>query len=87
MIKKASTSSQWVERSLKAVWHPCTQMKHHEQFPLVALSHGQGVWLYDQDGNRYLDAVSHSAFIPVSSINLDHLFESECINRFSASGP
>ncbi len=58
MIKKASTSSQWVERSLKAVWHPCTQMKHHEQFPLVALSHGQGVWLYDQDGNRYLDAVS-----------------------------
>jgi adenosylmethionine-8-amino-7-oxononanoate aminotransferase len=58
MIKKATTSEQWVERSLKAVWHPCTQMKHHEQFPLVALSHGKGVWLYDQDGHRYLDAVS-----------------------------
>jgi adenosylmethionine-8-amino-7-oxononanoate aminotransferase len=59
MIKKASTTSaEWVERSLKAVWHPCTQMKHHEEFPLVALSHGKGVWLYDQDGHRYLDAVS-----------------------------
>ena len=59
MIKQAlTTSEQWVERSLKAVWHPCTQMKHHEQFPLIALSRGQGVWLYDQDGRRYLDAVS-----------------------------
>ena len=47
-----------LERSLAAVWHPCTQMKHHEQFPLVALSHGKGVWLYDQDGEKYLDAVS-----------------------------
>jgi adenosylmethionine-8-amino-7-oxononanoate aminotransferase len=40
------------------VWHPCTQMKHHEQFPLVAISHGKGAWLYDHDGNRYLDAIS-----------------------------
>jgi adenosylmethionine-8-amino-7-oxononanoate aminotransferase len=56
--KNSSPSKQWIERSLKSVWHPCTQMKHHEQFPLVALSHGKGVWLYDQDGQKYLDAVS-----------------------------
>jgi len=54
----SSQSQKWIERSLKSVWHPCTQMKHHEQFPLVALSHGKGVWLYDQDGKKYLDAVS-----------------------------
>ena len=53
-----SISDQWVERSLKAVWHPCTQMKHHEKFPLIALSHAKGSWLYDQDGHRYLDAIS-----------------------------
>jgi adenosylmethionine-8-amino-7-oxononanoate aminotransferase len=53
-----SISDQWVERSLKAVWHPCTQMKHHERFPLIALSHAKGSWLYDQDGHRYLDAIS-----------------------------
>ena len=47
-----------LQRSLRAVWHPCTQMKSHESAPLVPISHGQGVWLYDMDGKRYLDAVS-----------------------------
>jgi len=57
-LKKSSLSQDLVERSLASVWHPCTQMKHHEQFPLVAISHGKGAWLYDHDGNRYLDAIS-----------------------------
>lgn len=48
----------WVARSLRAVWHPCTQMKHHERLPLVAVSHAKGAWLYDRDGRRYLDAIS-----------------------------
>ncbi|HZX28646.1 MAG TPA: adenosylmethionine--8-amino-7-oxononanoate transaminase [Telluria sp.] len=47
-----------VERSLRSVWHPCTQMQHHETVPLIPVSHGRGVWLYDQEGKRYLDAVS-----------------------------
>lgn len=47
-----------LERSRHAVWHPCTQMKQHEQFPLVPIARGRGVWLYDFDGRRYLDAVS-----------------------------
>ncbi|MCC7081272.1 MAG: adenosylmethionine--8-amino-7-oxononanoate transaminase [Burkholderiales bacterium] len=45
-------------RSLNAVWHPCTQMKAHEAQPLVPIARGQGVWLYDFDGRRYLDGVS-----------------------------
>lgn len=45
-------------RSLQAVWHPCTQMKQHAQFPLTPVVRGEGVWLYDADGKRYLDAVS-----------------------------
>ncbi len=47
-----------VARSLAAVWHPCTQMKSHERFPLVPVARAQGVWLHDFDGRRYLDAVS-----------------------------
>jgi len=47
-----------LSRSLSAVWHPCTQMKHHEVLPLIAIQRGEGVWLYDCDGKRYLDAVS-----------------------------
>jgi adenosylmethionine-8-amino-7-oxononanoate aminotransferase len=50
--------SDWVARSLKSVWHPCTQMQHHETLPLVPVSHGRGPWLYDADGRRYLDAIS-----------------------------
>jgi len=48
----------WVARSLRAVWHPCTQMKHHERTPLVPIARGKGPWLYDHQGNRYLDAIS-----------------------------
>ena len=45
-------------RSLAAVWHPCTQMKQHETLPLVPIARGEGAWLYDFDGRRYLDAIS-----------------------------
>ena len=48
----------WVARSLVSVWHPCTQMQHHETLPLMAISHGKDAWLYDYEGRRYLDAVS-----------------------------
>ncbi|MBR8348884.1 adenosylmethionine--8-amino-7-oxononanoate transaminase [Burkholderia ambifaria] len=48
----------WVARSLRAVWHPCTQMKHHERLPLIPVARGAGVWLYDRDGRRYFDAIS-----------------------------
>jgi len=47
-----------LERSRAAVWHPCTQMKAHETLPLLPIARGGGVWLYDCDGRRYLDAVS-----------------------------
>jgi adenosylmethionine-8-amino-7-oxononanoate aminotransferase len=47
-----------LDRSLQAVWHPCTQMKQHEQLPLIPISRGDGVWLTDVEGKRYLDAVS-----------------------------
>lgn len=46
-----------LERSLKAVWHPCTQMKQHEILPLIPIARGEGIWLYDFDGKRYLDVI------------------------------
>ena len=47
-----------LERSLRAVWHPCTQMKHHELLPLVPVASAKGAWLVDFEGNRILDAIS-----------------------------
>jgi adenosylmethionine-8-amino-7-oxononanoate aminotransferase len=45
-------------RDLAVVWHPCTQMKDHETFPMLAIRSGAGAWLEDFSGRRYLDAVS-----------------------------
>lgn len=48
-----------IERDLAVLWHPCTQMKDHEhQFPLIPIKRGEGVWLEDFSGKRYLDAIS-----------------------------
>jgi adenosylmethionine-8-amino-7-oxononanoate aminotransferase len=33
-------------------------MQHHETVPLIPVSHGRGLWLYDAQGRRYLDAIS-----------------------------
>lgn len=54
----ADSNASLLQRSLAAVWHPCTQMKQHEALPLVPIRRGGGVWLEDFDGKRYLDGVS-----------------------------
>lgn len=53
-----SLNQQWAQRDVKHVWHPCSQMKDHEWLPLIPIKRGEGVWLEDFDGNRYIDAVS-----------------------------
>ncbi len=63
MIGK-SANEDWLARSQAAVWHPCTQMRHHADagspahLPLVPIARGSGAWLYDFDGKRYLDGIS-----------------------------
>jgi len=47
-----------MQRDLEVIWHPCTQMKDHETLPLVPVKSGKGVYLYDFEGNGYIDAVS-----------------------------
>lgn len=47
-----------IQRDLSVLWHPCTQMKDHETLPLVPIRRGEGVWLEDFDGKRYIDAIS-----------------------------
>ena len=55
----SSGNDPYILRDLKHVWHPCTQMKDHEgAIPLIPIRRGEGAWLEDYDGRRYLDAVS-----------------------------
>lgn len=58
MPNQPENNANLLVRSLSAVWHPCSQMKHYENFPLLPIARGSGVWLYDYDKKRYLDAVS-----------------------------
>ena len=43
------------ERDKKVIWHPYTQMKGAS---VIAINRGEGAYLFDEDGNRYIDAIS-----------------------------
>lgn len=55
---KPENNQELMQRDLAVLWHPCTQMKDHESYPLIPIKNGNGVWLHDFDGNRYIDAIS-----------------------------
>ena len=53
------TNEEVIKEDLKYIFHPCSQMKDYEQnLPLIPIKKGEGVYLHDFDGNRYLDAIS-----------------------------
>jgi len=55
----ALAADAWRTRDLAVLWHPCTQMREHpDVLPLVPIARGEGAWLVDQDGRRYLDGIS-----------------------------
>ena len=54
----SNKNTKMMQRDLEVIWHPCTQMKDHETLPLVPIKSGKGVYLYDFDGNSYIDAIS-----------------------------
>jgi len=58
MTESRSSNRDYIQRDLAVLWHPCTQMKDHESLPLIPIRRGQGVWLEDFEGKRYLDAIS-----------------------------
>ncbi len=45
-------------RDLSVLWHPCTQMKDHEQLPMIPIKKGKGIWLEDYEGKKYIDTIS-----------------------------
>ena len=46
------------EKDLKYIWHPCSQMKDYEELKPIVIDKGDGVYLYDVNGNRYVDVIS-----------------------------
>ncbi len=60
MSTSPALQDHWRQRDLSVLWHPCTQMREHhtDLLPLVPIERGEGAWLIDFGGRRYLDAVS-----------------------------
>lgn len=48
----------WAKKDLEYIWHPCSQMKDYEELPPIVVDSAKGMYLYDIDGNRYVDVVS-----------------------------
>lgn len=42
----------------QALWHPVTQMKDLEEHPLLRACSGKGIYIYDDEGKSYMDAIS-----------------------------
>ena len=51
-----TANTDWLQRSLTAVWHPCTQMARLADVPPLPIARGDGPWLFDTDG-RALEAL------------------------------
>ena len=46
------------EKDLEYIWHPCSQMKDYETLAPIVVKRGEGVYLYDENGKRYVDVIS-----------------------------
>lgn len=52
------SNKELMQKDIEYIWHPCTQMKDHERIPIIPIKNAKGVYLYDFDGNKYIDAIS-----------------------------
>ena len=50
--------NEWIEKDLRYIWHPYTQMKDCQTLPPVLIERAEGIKLYDADGNFYYDTIS-----------------------------
>lgn len=61
MANVASVDHQTIEKPLldqwdrNHSWHPFTQMEEYLDWPQLHVERGEGCWLFDTEGNRYLD--------------------------------
>src|SRR5690348_12448815 len=59
MNDAASPNVELATRDLGVNWHPCTQMREHDaRLPMIPIQRGDGAWLIDANGKRYLDGIS-----------------------------
>lgn len=55
---KINATNRWEELDKKYIWHPFTQMKGWREQPQMVVDHAKGVYIYDVEGNEYMDGNS-----------------------------
>ena len=51
-------TASWIAADRRHAWHPFTDQAEWEKSDPLILTRGEGVWLFDSEGKRYLDANS-----------------------------
>jgi len=50
--------SELIEKDLKHVWHPCSQMKDYESFKPLEVASASGSYIHLKNGTKIIDAIS-----------------------------
>ncbi|MFH0985991.1 MAG: adenosylmethionine--8-amino-7-oxononanoate transaminase [Candidatus Omnitrophota bacterium] len=58
MRKKETRTERWIAKDRKYLWHPFTQMRDWQTDEFLVIERGEGCYLIDTAGRRYLDGVS-----------------------------
>ncbi|MEI8378119.1 MAG: adenosylmethionine--8-amino-7-oxononanoate transaminase [bacterium] len=58
MVAKLSNYDELIQKDFEYIWHPFTQMKDYESDSPIVIERGEGIYVYDLNGKKYLDAVA-----------------------------
>src|SRR5688500_9321602 len=56
--EKTDKNREHAEKDKRFLWHPFTHMKEWQEEDVLVIDKGEGVWLEDAAGMKYLDGVS-----------------------------
>ena len=56
--KNSKNTQAWIEKDRKYIWHPFTQMRDWQTDDFPVIEKGDGCYLVDTEGRKYLDGVS-----------------------------
>lgn len=58
MVAKLINYDELIAKDFEYIWHPFTQMKDYETDKPIIIERGEGIYVYDIKGNKYIDAVA-----------------------------
>ncbi len=57
-MDNSSRKQELIKKDVQYVWHPDTQMKEYETESPIIIEKGKGIYVWDVEGNKYIDAIA-----------------------------